>query len=105
MDFYVKIPLSFVLSPFMSTMIFCKKLNLEAPALSKAPFPGELGEKILNEISETAWQMWLSHQTMLINEYRLNLIDPQARKFLRQEMQKFFFEGGSEPPPGYQAEK
>jgi Fe-S cluster biosynthesis and repair protein YggX len=107
MDFYVKIPpsISIILSDLMSKMIFCKKLNIEAPALSKAPFPGELGERIFNEISETAWQMWLGQQTMLINEYRLNLIDPQARAFLRQEMQKFFFEGGSEPPPGYQAEK
>ena len=49
--------------------------------------------------------MWLSQQTMLINEYRLNLIDPEARSFLKQEMQKFFFEGGSEPPPGYQEKK
>jgi Fe-S cluster biosynthesis and repair protein YggX len=89
----------------MTTMIFCKKLQREEPALASPPFPGELGQKILKNISATAWQMWLSQQTMLINEYRLNLIDPEARAFLRQEMQKFFFEEGSKPPPGYQEQK
>jgi hypothetical protein len=89
----------------MSKLIFCKKLQKDAPALSAPPFPGELGQKIFEEISETAWQMWISHQTMLINEYRLNLIDQKSRSFLRQEMQKFFFEGGSELPPGFQEKK
>lgn len=89
----------------MSNMIFCKKLQKEAPALKHPPFPGELGNKIFQEISSLAWDMWLSHQTMLINEYRLNLIDPQARSFLKQEMQNFFFGSGSEPPPGFNEKK
>ncbi len=89
----------------MSNIIFCKKLQKEAPALEKPPFPGELGIKIFQEISSTAWDMWLSHQTMLINEYRLNLIDPQARSFLRQEMQNFFFGSGSAVPPGFNEKK
>jgi Fe-S cluster biosynthesis and repair protein YggX len=89
----------------MSPIIFCHKLQEEAPALKAPPFPGELGEKIFKNISAKAWQMWLSQQTMLINEYRLNLIDPEARSFLKQEMQKFFFEGGYETPPGYQEKK
>lgn len=87
----------------MSRLIFCQKLQREEEALSAAPFPGPLGHKILENISQPAWQMWLSQQTMLINEYRLNLIDPKARDFLKQEMQKFFFDGGSEPPPGFSA--
>jgi Fe-S cluster biosynthesis and repair protein YggX len=86
----------------MSDLIFCQKLKIQAPKMSAPPFPGPLGERIFNEISQQAWSLWLGHQTMLINEYRLNLMDPQARKFLTQEMQKFFFEGGSETPPGFQ---
>ncbi len=89
----------------MSKLIFCKKLQKEAPALSAPPFPGDFGKKIFEEISETAWQMWIAHQTILINEYRLNLIDPQSRSFLRQEMQKFFFEGGSSLPSAYTEKK
>lgn len=86
----------------MSSLIFCQKLKVQSEQMSKPPFPGSLGEKIFNQISQHAWDMWLNHQTMLINEYRLNLMDPEARKFLTQEMQKFFFEGGSETPPGFQ---
>ena len=87
----------------MSRIVFCKKLKMNAEGLSSQPFPGPLGEQIYNDISDKAWQLWTRHQTMLINEYRLSLMDPQARKFLAQEMQKFLFEGGSDTPPGYQA--
>jgi Fe-S cluster biosynthesis and repair protein YggX len=86
----------------MSNLVFCQKLKIESAAMSAPPFPGPLGEKIFQNISQHAWDLWLGHQTMLINEYRLNLMDPQARKFLTQEMQKFLFEGGSDTPPGYQ---
>ena len=89
----------------MTNIIYCQKLKKDAPALQSPPFPGELGEKILNHICQEAWNMWLSHQTMLINEYRLNLIEPQARSFLRQEMQNFLFGDGSELPPGYTEKK
>lgn len=68
------------------------------------PFPGELGEKIFNQVSKQAWKMWLSHQTMLINEYRLSLIDPKAREFLRNEMQNYFFGEGSIIPGGFTPE-
>lgn len=71
--------------------IFCKKLKKEADALEIQPIPGPLGEKIMNEISQEAWQMWVGQQTILINEYRLVLTDPKARQFLRQEMEKFLF--------------
>ena len=74
----------------MST-VFCEKLKKEATALAFQPIPGPLGEKIMNEISEEAWQMWIGQQTILINEYRLVLTDPKARQFLRDEMQKFLF--------------
>lgn len=82
-------------------MINCKKLKKEAEALERAPWPGPLGEKILREISKPAWEMWLNHQTMLINEYRLNLSDPSARTFLATEMEKFLWGDGSEKPAGF----
>jgi Fe-S cluster biosynthesis and repair protein YggX len=77
------------------------KLLKELPGLDSAPYPGTLGDKIYNHISEEGWQMWLNHQTMLINEYRLSLVDPKAREFLLQEIQKFLFDGGGEKPAGF----
>lgn len=85
----------------MSRTVFCCKLKQEAEGMAKAPFPGALGERIFDEVSKQAWSMWLSHQTMLINEYRLNLIEAKSREFLKEEMQKFFFGDGSEKPAGY----
>ncbi len=85
----------------MTQTIFCQKLKQDLQALDKAPYPGELGEKILANISKQAWQEWLSHQTMLINEHRLSMIDPKARQFLVEEMSKFLFGEGSEKPEGY----
>lgn len=82
----------------MIEMIFCQKLQKEAPKMAFAPYPGELGKKILANISQEAWRMWLDHQTILINEYRLNLMDAEARKFLQNEMVKFLFEGKDEKP-------
>jgi len=65
------------------------------------PLPGDFGKKIYENISREAWEMWLKHQTMLINEYRLSMIDPKARAMLMDEMEKFLFGQGSEKPPGY----
>ena len=73
----------------MTTTVFCKKLNKEASGLSEPPFPGSLGKEIHQNISQEAWDSWLSRQTMLINEYRLQLIDPQAKAFLKEEMRRF----------------
>ena len=75
----------------MSKTILCKKLNKELPALDFAPLPGELGQRIQKEISAEAWEQWSAKQTMLINEYRLNLTDIKSREFLKDEMLKFLF--------------
>lgn len=85
----------------MSNMIFCKRMNKEAEALDFAPYPGTKGERILKHISKEGWQQWLEHQTMLINEYRLNLTDKKSREFLESEMEKFLFGDGSERPQGF----
>jgi Fe-S cluster biosynthesis and repair protein YggX len=85
----------------MSQTVHCVKLGREAEALDRPPYPGELGQRIYHNISQEAWQMWLDHQTMLINEMRLTPVDPKARQFLEQEMEKFFFGEGSQRPEGY----
>lgn len=87
----------------MTRLVHCVKLNKEAEGLAQPPLPGEMGKRIYEHISKEAWQMWLNHQTMLINEYRLSLIEPKAREFLLEEMEKFLFGAGSEKPAGYVA--
>ena len=82
----------------MTRMVQCVKLNKEAEGLEYLPYPGELGQKIYDNVSQEGWQMWVGHQTMLMNEYRLTPVDPKARKFLEEEMEKFFFGEGSEVP-------
>lgn len=85
----------------MNRTVFCCKLNQEAEGMAKPPFPGALGERVFNNVSKQAWSMWLSHQTMLINEYRLNLGEAKSREFLKEEMNKFFFGEGSAKPAGF----
>ena len=87
----------------MSRSINCIKLNKEAEGLTTLPYPGDLGKRIYQQVSQEAWKMWLGHQTMLINEYRLTPIEPKARKFLEEEMEKYFFGGGSEIPKEFNA--
>ena len=85
----------------MTRTVHCQKLGEDLEGLDFAPYPGELGQRVLEHISKTAWQQWLGHQTMLINEYRLNMLDPKAREFLTQEMEKFLFGECAEKPAGY----
>jgi Fe-S cluster biosynthesis and repair protein YggX len=89
----------------MSRSVFCEKLKETAIGLKIPPFPGPLGEKIFQHVSEKAWKQWINHQTMLINEYRLSLIDPKSREFLQIEMEKYFFGEGSDKPTGFTPEK
>ena len=85
----------------MSRTVNCILLKKDAEGLDFAPYPGELGQKIYASVSKEAWQRWVSHQTMLINENRLTPIEPEARKFLETEMEKFFFGEGSAVPKEY----
>ena len=73
----------------------------EAEGLDYAPYPGELGQRIYDNVSKQAWQRWVEHQKMLINEYRLTPIEPEARSFLEKEMEKYFFGEGSAAPKEY----
>jgi Fe-S cluster biosynthesis and repair protein YggX len=78
----------------MARMVQCIKLKKEAEGLDRAPYPGPLGQRIFDEVSKEAWQGWLKHQTILINENRLSPIDPKARKFLEEQMDNYFFGTG-----------
>ena len=85
----------------MARMVHCVKLGKEAEGLDRPTYPGELGKRIYENVSKEAWQQWMQQQTMLINEYRLSPIEPKAREFLEQQMEKFFFGEGAETPPDY----
>ena len=85
----------------MARLIHCVKLDSEAEGLDRPPYPGELGQRIFENISKDAWQSWMQHQTMLINENRLSVIDPKDREFLEKEMENFLFGDGSEIPEGF----
>ena len=82
----------------MSRTVNCVMLGEGAEGLDYAPYPGDLGRRIYESVSKKAWQRWLAHQTILINEYRLSPIEPDARKLLETEMDKFFFGEGSAAP-------
>lgn len=82
--------------------VFCAKFKKELPGLDEAPFDGHpLGQRIYEHVSKEAWAMWVEHQKMLMNEYRLNLGTQQAQEFLLKQMEEFFFGEGSQLPPEY----
>jgi Fe-S cluster biosynthesis and repair protein YggX len=85
----------------MTRRVLCVKLGVEADGLDSPPFPGEKGLEIFEKISKSAWQQWLSKQTMLINENKLASFDPKARAYLAEERTKFLFEDNNDMPEGY----
>jgi Fe-S cluster biosynthesis and repair protein YggX len=85
----------------MTRIVHCVKLGRDAEGLAFAPWPGELGKRIYEQVSKEAWAAWLTHQTMLINENRLNPLDASTRTFIAAEMEKDFFGDGSMAPAGY----
>ena len=87
----------------MARMVQCIKTGKEGEGLDFAPYPGDLGKRIYENISKEGWESWVGHQTMLINEYRLTPVDPKNRKFLEEEMEKFLFGEGSDIPKEFVA--
>ncbi len=85
----------------MSKKVHCQLLDKELDALTFQTYPGELGKRIFENISQQAWQQWMQLQTMLINEHRLSPLDPDHRAYLETEMEKYFFGDGAEKPEGY----
>ncbi|ACB34495.1 Fe(II) trafficking protein YggX [Leptothrix cholodnii SP-6] len=85
----------------MARTVQCVLLKKEADGLDFSPYPGELGKRIYEQVSKEAWQQWLKHQTMLVNENRLNLADARARQYLARQMERYFFGEGADQPTGY----
>ena len=85
----------------MTRMVNCVKLGKEAEGLKLPPYPGPLGKKVFETVSQEAWNMWVKQQTMLINEYRLSPADPKTRQTLKEEMEKFLFSDDSTPPADF----
>ncbi len=85
----------------MARTVQCIKLNKEAEGLDFPPVPGEMGKKLYLSVSKEAWQAWLKHQTMLVNENRLNLADQRAREYLKRQMENHFFGSGADVAQGY----
>ena len=76
----------------MTRRVYCQKLKKESDGLDYLPYPGELGQRIYGHISKEAWEIWMSYQTQLINEYRLNLAEPESQEFIQQEAERFLIE-------------
>ncbi len=85
----------------MSRTVFCVKLQQQAEGLERNPWPGELGVRIYENVSKPAWQAWLQHQTMLINEKQLSPRDPKTREYIAEQMEAYFFGEGAEMPEGF----
>ncbi|HTO46943.1 MAG TPA: oxidative damage protection protein [Burkholderiales bacterium] len=85
----------------MTRMVNCVKLGREAEGLDRPPLPGELGRRIYESVSKEAWREWQTQQTRLINENRLQLADPRARKYLLEQTEQYFFGGGADEASGY----
>lgn len=85
----------------MTRMVQCTYLKKEAEGLAYLPYPGDLGKRIYDNISKEAFEIWKKHQTMLVNENRLNLADQRARQYLARQMEQFLFGSGADQPAGY----
>jgi Fe-S cluster biosynthesis and repair protein YggX len=82
-------------------MVMCTKLGRMAPGLERPPFPGELGQRIYENVSAEGYELWKPQMTILINHYALNPADPETRTILRQQMEEFFFGADAQMPDGW----
>lgn len=85
----------------MTRTVFCRKHQKELPALETPPMPGSKGQELMEQISKQAWQEWMEHQTRLINEKRLKVFEPETRKYLQEQMEKFFSNEETDQIEGY----
>ena len=86
-------------------IVHCVKFGKDMPGLDRVPWKGDLGKKVDESVSKDAWKMWIEHSKMLMNEYRLNPLDPQSQKIMEEQMEQFFFGEGAKLPAEYVAPK
>lgn len=82
-------------------MVKCVKFGKEMPGLERPPWSGELGKRVYENVSEEAWKLWIEYSKMIMNEYRLNPLDPNSHKVMEEQMEQFFFGEGAKLPEGY----
>src|SRR6204780_1429593 len=86
-------------------MVKCVKFGREMPGLDRVPWKGDIGKRVYDNVSKEAWKLWVEHSKMLMNEYRLNPLDPNSLKIMEDQMEQFFFGEGSKLPESYVAPK
>lgn len=86
-------------------MVKCVKFGREMPGLDRIPWKGEIGKRVYENVSKEAWKMWLEHSKMVMNEYRLNPLDPNSQKIMEEQLEQFFFGEGAKLPEGYVPQK
>jgi Fe-S cluster biosynthesis and repair protein YggX len=86
-------------------MVKCVKFGKEMEGLDRVPWKGDLGKRVYESVSKEAWKLWIEHSKMLMNEYRLNPLDPQSQRVMEEQMEQFFFGEGAKLPEGYVAPK
>jgi len=86
-------------------MVKCVKFGRELPGLDRVPWKGEIGKRVYENVSKDAWKLWLEHSKMIMNEYRLNPLDPNSQKIMEEQLEQFFFGEGAKLPEGYVAPK
>lgn len=86
-------------------MVNCVKIGKELPGLDRVPWKGELGQRVYDNVSKEAWKLWVEYSKMVMNEYRLNPLDPNSQKIMGEQMEQFFFGEGAKLPEGYVAPK
>ncbi|MBX7153081.1 oxidative damage protection protein [bacterium] len=85
----------------MSRMVQCVKLKQELPGLDRPPIPGELGKRVFENVSKQAWKMFEDHFKMVMNEYRLNLMDPRTDEIFKQQVVEFLFGNDTRKPENF----
>jgi Fe-S cluster biosynthesis and repair protein YggX len=86
-------------------MVKCVKFGREMPGLDRIPWKGEIGKRVYENVSKEAWKLWLEHSKMIMNEYRLNPLDPNSQKIMEEQLEQFFFGEGAKLPEGYVPQK
>jgi Fe-S cluster biosynthesis and repair protein YggX len=86
-------------------IVHCVKFDKDLPGLDRVPWRGDIGKRVYENVSKEAWKLWIEHAKMVMNEYRLNPLDPNSQKIMEEQMEQFFFGAGAKLPEGFVAPK